>query len=143
MSALKTNPGLDGVIAAETRISGVDGEAGELIVAGYALEEIAANAAFEEMAYLLWNGALPPRAELASFACRLAACRDLPSMALRALKAAAAERMPVMDALLMAAGTLRLGAQSNGTDNLLALGEGIAARSSRSRPCSARPRATT
>jgi citrate synthase len=39
--------GLEGVIATETRLSHVDGQAGELIIGGYALEEIAGRASLE------------------------------------------------------------------------------------------------
>ena len=50
--------GLEGVIAAETRLSHVDGEAGELIIGGYALDEVAGRATFEELCYVLWQLAL-------------------------------------------------------------------------------------
>jgi len=40
------NTGLEGVVAARTRLSHVDGERGELIIAGYPLAEIAPNATF-------------------------------------------------------------------------------------------------
>jgi citrate synthase len=46
--------GLDGVIAAETKLSMVDGERGELIIAGYPVAELALNATFEETVALLW-----------------------------------------------------------------------------------------
>ena len=51
--------GLDGIVAASTRISNVDGEAGRLTLAGYAIEELAPHASFEEVAYLLLHGQLP------------------------------------------------------------------------------------
>jgi citrate synthase len=54
-------PGLEGIVAAETRLSHVDGLAGELIIGGYALEELAANATFEETVYLLCTAVYPPR----------------------------------------------------------------------------------
>ena len=57
-------PGLKGIIAAETKLSSVDGEAGELVIAGYPLEEIAEHASFEEIVYLLWNNQLPDENEL-------------------------------------------------------------------------------
>jgi citrate synthase len=44
------NPGLEGVIAAETRISGVDGEAGRLVIAGADVEALAASSSFEQAA---------------------------------------------------------------------------------------------
>ena len=53
--------GLEGVVAAQTRLSHVDGQKGELIVGGYAIEELAPNATFEEVVYLLWHDRLPAR----------------------------------------------------------------------------------
>ena len=47
------NQGLEGVVAAETALSMVDGERGELIIAGYPVEELAPNATFEEVVSLL------------------------------------------------------------------------------------------
>jgi citrate synthase len=52
-------PGLVGVIAARTHLSEVDGLAGRLIIAGFPVEEFAGVASFEEVAHLLWKGALP------------------------------------------------------------------------------------
>ena len=101
-------PGLEGVVAAQTRLSHVDGQAGELIIAGYRLEALASQAGFEEVAYLLWNDALPNRAELASFRSRLADQRDLPAITRTVMEGAARQALPVMDALRMAAGTLSL-----------------------------------
>ncbi len=103
-------PGLEGVIAAETRLSSVDGEAGELIIAGFPVEELASLASFEETVYLLWHDALPDPGHLAAFRRELAGRRALPSAALDLLRAAAAERADTMDALRMAAGTASLGA---------------------------------
>ncbi|MGE0154120.1 MAG: citrate synthase/methylcitrate synthase [Reyranellaceae bacterium] len=51
--------GLDGVIAAETRLSHVDGEAGRLIVAGHELPELVRDHGFEGTAALLWDGLAP------------------------------------------------------------------------------------
>jgi len=104
--------GLDGVVAATTRLSSVDGEAGVLLIAGFPVEDLAPLATFEETAYLLWNGALPDAAELAAFSRRLAGRRALPEATLALLRAAAQRRAPMMDALRMAAGTLSLGAQA-------------------------------
>ena len=100
--------GLEGVVAAATRLSSVDGEAGVLLIAGFPVENLAPLATFEETAYLLWNGALPGAAELAAFSRRLASRRTLPAATLDLLRAAAARRVAVMDALRMAAGTLSL-----------------------------------
>jgi citrate synthase len=101
-------PGLEGVVAAQTRLSSVDGLAGELIIAGFPLEEIADRATFEEMVYLLWNDALPAQAQLDAFRAELAERRTLPGAAIDLLRTAAAGRADTMDALRMAAGALSL-----------------------------------
>jgi citrate synthase len=101
-------PGLEGVVAAETRLSSVDGQKGELIIAGFPVEELADKASFEEVCYLLWYNRLPTASELAAFQEALAARRALPAATLQLLEAVAAHKLPVMDALRIAAGTLDL-----------------------------------
>jgi citrate synthase len=101
-------PGLVGVIAARTRLSEVDGKAGRLIISGYPVEEFAGVATFEEVAYLLWKGALPTAQQLADFRGAIAAERALATVTLDVLKAAAGKDIPPMTALRMAAGTLDL-----------------------------------
>ncbi|HZF57151.1 MAG TPA: citrate synthase/methylcitrate synthase [Rubrobacter sp.] len=98
--------GLEGVVAAETRLSGVDGEAGELILAGFPVEELAGHASFEETVYLLWHGSLPDAGQLAAFREELAGWRTLPPATMELLRTVAAEGLPAMDALRMAAGTV-------------------------------------
>ena len=49
--------GLEGIVAAETRLSRVDGERGELVIAGYRIEELAPNATFEDVVNLLFESA--------------------------------------------------------------------------------------
>ena len=108
--------GLEDVVAAETRLSGVDGEAGELTIAGFPVEEIAGRATFEEIVYLLWHDVLPDPEQLADFRRELAGRRGLSRATLDLLRAVASEEVPVMDALRMAAGTV-----SPGTDEEEAL----------------------
>jgi citrate synthase len=48
-------PGLEGVVAATTRLSHVDGDRGELVIAGYPVGELAEHATFEETTWLLWH----------------------------------------------------------------------------------------
>jgi citrate synthase len=55
--------GLDGVVVAETRLSLVDGERGRLVVRGHDVEALARERCFEDVAYLLWTGALPTAPE--------------------------------------------------------------------------------
>jgi citrate synthase len=100
--------GLDGVVAASTRLSLVDGERGELVIAGYQVDELAGQATFEETTWLLWHGGLPAAAELDAFRDALAAARVLPEATLALLRACAARRVDPMDALRMAAGSLSL-----------------------------------
>jgi len=101
--------GLEDVVAAETRLSGVDGEAGELTIAGFPVEEIAGRATFEEIVYLLWRDVLPDLEQLADFRRELAGRRGLSRATRDLLRAVAGEEVPVMDALRMAAGTVSLG----------------------------------
>jgi citrate synthase len=110
MTAAQVKPGLEGVVAAETRISGVDGQAGELVIAGFAVEELAGQATFEEVVYLLWHDTLPNAVQLAEFRQALAEQRTLPEITLHLLQAAAAAKTPAMDALRMAVSTLSLDA---------------------------------
>ena len=98
--------GLEGVVAAATRLSHVDGQAGELIIGGYELKELAGHVSFEEAAHLLWRGALPTAAELATLRSEMAALRPAPPETLAVLKAAA--KAPTIDALRMACATLSL-----------------------------------
>lgn len=102
------NNGLDGVVAASTRLSHVDGERGELVIAGFHVGELAAYATFEETTWLLWHGALPSARQLEAFRSGLAASRGLPAATLSLLRECADARIEPMDALRIAAGTLSL-----------------------------------
>jgi citrate synthase len=104
--------GLEEVVAAETRLSGVDGEAGELTIAGFPVEELAGRASFEETVHLLWCDTLPDTEQLADFRAELAGRRGLRMATLDLLRSLAAEKAPVMDALRMASGTVSPGTDS-------------------------------
>jgi len=93
--------GLEGVVAASTRLSHVDGERGELIMAGYPLDEVAERATFEEMTWLMWHGELPTVAELERFRGSLAAAREIPDAAVFLLRECARRNLDAMDALRM------------------------------------------
>jgi citrate synthase len=54
--------GLDDVVAAETALSHVDGEAGRLIIRGHDLEELAGRVSFEDAVAMLWEGLVPSAA---------------------------------------------------------------------------------
>ena len=100
--------GLEGVIAATTRLSHVDGERGELVIAGYPVGELAEHATFEETTWLLWHGELPSSAQLESFRADLAAARTLSPATDALLRECAKVGLDPMDALRAAAGTISL-----------------------------------
>ncbi|HEY6362292.1 MAG TPA: citrate synthase/methylcitrate synthase [Vicinamibacterales bacterium] len=102
------NSGLDGIVAATTRLSHVDGERGELVIAGYPLSELAGNATFEETTWLLWHGDLPSRPRLDTFRADLAAARALPPATVMLLAECARGGLDAMDALRIAAGTISM-----------------------------------
>ncbi len=89
--------GLEGIVAAQTRLSMVDGERGELVIGGFRVEELS-SWSFEETVALLWAAA--------GFDGRPHAM-PLPTHTEALLRDAAKQNVPVMDALRMAAGTLR------------------------------------
>jgi len=97
---------LDGVVAASTRLSLVDGQAGQLTIAGYPLEELAGRVSFEALAHLLWTGRLLSASELAHASRQMARLRPLPQKTLDLVRAASS--VPPIDALRMACSTLSL-----------------------------------
>src|SRR5688572_4996270 len=114
--------GLEGIVAASTRLSRVDGEAGRLTIAGYDVDDLAPHASFEEVAFLLLHERLPGRSECDAFSRELAGRRAIPPIAHHVLRDAAAARTPPMDALRMAAPLLSLGrAESPGDEALTAI----------------------
>jgi citrate synthase len=98
--------GLDGVVAAQTKLSHVDGQAGELIIGGYELKDLAGHVSFEQAAWLLWNGALPSAAELDGMRKEIASLRALPEATMNVVRSAS--QAPPIDALRMAGATLSL-----------------------------------
>lgn len=78
--------GLEGVVAAPTRLCDLDGARGRLAYHGYDIDDLAPHASFEEVVWLLWHGELPRAAELDGFRKALARARRLPPVALRALR---------------------------------------------------------
>ncbi|MFB6206893.1 MAG: citrate synthase [Haloglomus sp.] len=59
--------GLEGVLVAESALSYIDGSVGKLVYRGYAIEDLAEGASYEEVLHLLWHGHLPDREELEAF----------------------------------------------------------------------------
>jgi len=77
MSTAVVGKGLAGVVAANSGICWIDGDAGVLAYRGIDIHELAEKSTFEECSYLLWFGRLPRRAELEDFSKRLAEARRL------------------------------------------------------------------
>src|ERR1700682_4453318 len=109
--------GLEGVVAASTRLSQVDGEGGHLTIAGYAVEDLAPNACFEDVADLLLHGRLPEPPQRVAFVRELAGRRTLSQAAIAVLREAAAQKAAPMDALRMTAPLLSLGRAENPIDD--------------------------
>ena len=86
---------LKDVIAAPTAICTIDGIEGKLIYRGYSIEDLAANATFEEVVYLLWEGDLPNKQQLGSFTSRLTAGRALPKVIVDHLRMIPADAHPL------------------------------------------------
>jgi citrate synthase len=76
--------GLEGVVAAETRLCDLDGRNGRLAYGGYDIDELARRATFEEVTYLLWHGELPTRPQLDRFQAELVSARAIPADLIRA-----------------------------------------------------------
>src|SRR6478672_12347874 len=82
----KPKGGLEDVVAASSAICYLDGERGVLAYRGYDIHDLATQATFEEVCYLLWHGRLPNRSELGSVQSELAAARALPEGVLRLMR---------------------------------------------------------
>jgi len=90
--------GLRGQVAGETALCTVGEDASGLTYRGYDIQELAEQASFEEVAYLLQYGELPKRSELDAYHARLAKQRGLPQALLETLEhlPASAHPMEVM-----------------------------------------------
>jgi citrate synthase len=77
-TAEKPKGGLEDVIATSSAICYLDGDRGVLAYCGYDIHDLAKNATFEEVCYLLWHHRLPSRAELGDLQSQFAAARALP-----------------------------------------------------------------
>lgn len=78
VDASPAEKGLEGIIAAKTAISYIDGQNGRLFYQGIEINELAAHSTFEETIYLLWHGRLPTRQELAELDQELKSHRSIP-----------------------------------------------------------------
>ena len=102
-----TAKGLEGIIANSTRLSDVLGDIGQLIYAGYDINELAGNVSFEEIVHLLWFGELPNAYQLAVLTGHLRNARELPQGIIDFLKSAPSTANP-MDVIRTAVSMLGL-----------------------------------
>lgn len=84
--AVEFKAGLKDVVAVNSSITTVDGEAGKLTYRGYDIRDLATSATYEEVVYLLWHGEPPTRAQLAGFKGDLVANRPLPEPVLASMR---------------------------------------------------------
>ncbi|MBI1898314.1 MAG: citrate synthase [Acidobacteria bacterium] len=101
-----TGAGLEGVVAAESEICFIDGEAGILSYRGFDIHTLAEHSTFEEVIYLLWHGRLPNRTELNELKGKLVGNRSLPQPVIEFLRSV--PRSPPMDVLRTAVSMLSL-----------------------------------
>jgi citrate synthase len=78
--------GLEGVVAAETKLCDLDGANGRLAYGGYDIADLARQATFEEVCYLLWRGELPTRGQYDELVISLVAARDIPRQLVEAFR---------------------------------------------------------
>ncbi|MEM9556613.1 MAG: citrate/2-methylcitrate synthase [Acidobacteriota bacterium] len=102
------HPGLEGIVLAETRLSHVDGEQGQLLLAGRPVEEVAGRWPFEQTVFLLWTGREASDAELAALCHELRMRRALPAATRELLSQARARRLAPMEALRLGVDSLEL-----------------------------------
>lgn len=87
--------GLEGIIAAETRIGDVRGQEGVLLYCGYDINELAGKATYEEVVHLLFHNRLPNQAELDKLTTALRAERELPQGVIDYLVSAPKSARPI------------------------------------------------
>ena len=87
MSTAVAGKGLEGIVAANSGICWIDGEAGVLSYRGIDIHELAEKSTFEETTYLLWNGMLPNQLALREFRSQLALARSLDQRIIDMLRA--------------------------------------------------------
>jgi len=80
------SPGLEGIVAARTAMSDVNGRTGKLLYRGFDIAELAEKSNFEETCFLLYTGRLPGRAELENMRSEFGRQRVLPPQVLDMLR---------------------------------------------------------
>jgi citrate synthase len=97
-SASKTEEfikGLEGVVAAETHITSLDGRRGVMLYRGYNAVDLAAQTSFEEVVHLLWEGELPTRKVLEPFSRAFVESRAVPGEVIDLMRRLPAKAHPM------------------------------------------------
>lgn len=117
--------GLEGVIAAKTAISYIDGQNGRLFYQGIEINELVDHSTFEETVYLLWHGTLPTPAQLDELRGQLAAQRRLPPQLITMMRELPTDTTP-MEVLRTAISALSsFEPQSSATTNEALVAHGV------------------
>lgn len=95
MSTVAAPKGLEGIVATNSSICWIDGDAGVLSYRGIDIHELAQHSTFEETAYLLWFGKLPTSAELADFSKKLSEARKLDPKIIELLRSVPTSASPM------------------------------------------------
>jgi citrate synthase len=95
MTTAVAGKGLEGIVAANSGICWIDGDAGVLAYRGIDIHELAEHSNFEETTYLLWNGTLPGELALREFQAQLAAARSLDTRIIDLLRVCPASATPM------------------------------------------------
>ncbi|MGB8002424.1 MAG: citrate synthase [Anaerobacillus sp.] len=103
---MTTTRGLEGVVATTSSISSIVNDV--LTYRGYNIDDLAENASFEEVIYLLWNDKLPNKSELEEFTAELADNASIPEEIFGQMKAYPSDQVHPMAALRTAVSTLAL-----------------------------------
>ena len=104
-SSSKSSGGLRNIVAAQSKMSSVNGEKGILIYQGYDVHDLAENSTFEETVFLLWNGRMPQRDELDALKSEFRANYGIPAEIITSMKSFPKDSQP-MDVLRTAVSTL-------------------------------------
>ena len=87
--------GLEGVVAATTKLCDLDGARGRLAYQGYDIDDLAGRVRFEEVVWLLWHGELPDPTQLELFRRDLFEASTLPPTVVKALRLLPREMHPM------------------------------------------------
>jgi citrate synthase len=129
-AVLAARSGLQGVAAAATRLSRVEGNLGRLSIGGYDVAELAPNVDFESVVYLLCFDRLPNAEERQGFVAGIAQQRALSPLTLTLLREAASSGIASIDALRLGVASLGAGLEPT-PERLLGVMPGIVAAHAR------------